>query len=136
MESRVEQAVALHQKGYNCAQAIICTYCDLFGVDEQTAYKMSEGFGLGMGMMETCGALTGGLMVAGLKNSAGVEEPGKTKGSTYKINRAMGEAFQKAAGSMLCAELKGRDTGTPLCSCEDCIRHGAKIVEGQLLSDR
>ena len=47
MESRVEQAVALHQKGYNCAQAIICTYCDLFGVDEQTAYKMSEGFGLG-----------------------------------------------------------------------------------------
>ena len=97
---------------------------------------MSEGFGLGMGMMETCGALTGGLMVAGLKNSAGVEEPGKTKGSTYKINRAMGEAFQKAAGSMLCAELKGRDTGTPLCSCEDCIRHGAKIVEEQLLSDR
>ena len=111
MESRVEQAVALHQKGYNCAQAIICTYCDLFGVDEQTAYKMSEGFGLGMGMMET-------------------------KGSTYKINRAMGEAFQKAAGSMLCAELKGRDTGMPLCSCEDCIRHGAKIVEEQLLSDR
>ena len=48
----------------------------------------------------------------------------------------MGEAFQKAAGSMLCAELKGRDTGTPLCSCEDCIRHGAKIVEEQLLSDR
>ena len=69
MESRVEQAVALHQKGYNCAQAIICTYCDLFGVDEQTAYKMSEGFGLGMGMMETCGALTGGLMMAGLKTA-------------------------------------------------------------------
>ena len=43
-QSRVEHAIALHQKGYNCAQAVICTYADLFGIDEQTAYKMSEGF--------------------------------------------------------------------------------------------
>ena len=51
-QSRVEHAIALHQKGYNCAQAVHCTYADLFGIDEQTAYKMSEGFGLGMGMIE------------------------------------------------------------------------------------
>ena len=56
-QSRVEHAIALHQKGYNCAQAVICTYADLFGIDEQTADKMSEGFGLGMGMMEVCGVL-------------------------------------------------------------------------------
>lgn len=133
MESRIEQAVALHQKGYNCAQAIVCTYADLFDIDTQTAYKMSEGFGLGMGMMEVCGALTGGLMIAGLQNSAGTQAPGATKGATYKINRTMGQAFEQATGSLLCSELKGRDTGTPLCSCEMCIRHGAQIVEQQLL---
>lgn len=133
-ESRVERAITLHQKGYNCAQAVICAYADLFDIDEQTAYKMSEGFGFGMGMMEVCGALTGGLMLAGLKNSAGVNAPGKTKGSTYKLNRTLGEAFQKAAGSVLCHELKGRDTGTPLCPCDACVRHGAQIVEDYLLS--
>ena len=85
MESRIEQAIARHHMGYNCAQAIVCTYADLFGIDEQTAYKMSEAFGFGMGMMEVCGALTGGLMLAGLQNSAGVETPGSTKAATYKI---------------------------------------------------
>lgn len=134
LESRVEHAIALHNKGYNCAQAVICAYADLFGVDEQTAYKMSEGLGLGMGMMEVCGALSGGLMLAGLKNSAGVDAPGASKGSTYKINRTLGEAFQKATGSVLCHELKGRDTGKPLCPCNACVRHGAQIVEDYLLS--
>lgn len=136
MESRIERAIALHDQGYNCAQAVVCAYADLFGVDEQTAYKMSEGFGLGMGMMEVCGALSGGLMLAGLQNSAGIEAPGATKGSTYKINRAMGEAFSQATGSLLCSELKGRDTGKPLCSCDACIRHGARIVEEMLLAER
>lgn len=135
MESRIEQAIARHHMGYNCAQAIVCTYADLFGVDEQTAYKMSEAFGFGMGMMEVCGALTGGLMLAGLQNSAGVETPGSTKAATYKIDRMLGEAFSEATGSLLCSELKGRDTGKPLCSCDDCIRHAARIIEEKLLAD-
>ncbi|MBS5150311.1 MAG: C_GCAxxG_C_C family protein [Butyricicoccus pullicaecorum] len=135
-QSRVERALALHQKGYNCAQAVICAYADLFDIDEQTAYKMSEGFGLGMGMMEVCGALTGGLMLAGLKNSAGIDAPGATKGSTYKLNRTLGQAFQQSTGSVLCHELKGRDTGTPLCPCDVCIQHGAQLVEEYLLSQK
>ena len=96
---------------------------------------MSEAFGFGMGMMEVCGALTGGLMLAGLQNSAGVETPGSTKAATYKIDRMLGEAFSEATGSLLCSELKGRDTGKPLCSCDDCIRHAARIVEEKLLAD-
>lgn len=51
MESRIEIALDKHRHGYNCAQAIVCTYCDLFGLDEETAFKVSEGFGGGMGGM-------------------------------------------------------------------------------------
>ena len=29
MKSRVEETIARHDKGYNCAQAVVCTYCDL-----------------------------------------------------------------------------------------------------------
>lgn len=133
MESRVEQAIALHHQGYNCAQAVVCTYADLFGLDVQTADKVSEGFGLGMGMMEVCGALTGGLMLAGMRGSAGMEAPGTTKGATYRVDRAMGEAFLQDVGSLHCAEIKGRDTGKVLCSCDDCIRHGCRLVEEFLL---
>ena len=41
-----------HKKGYNCAQTIACTYCDLVGVDEETMFKLTEALGLGMGGME------------------------------------------------------------------------------------
>ena len=50
MESRVQKAVDLREKhGYNCAQAILCAYADLYGLDEQTAYRIAEAFGTGMG---------------------------------------------------------------------------------------
>ena len=35
MESRIEETEKRHNKGYNCAQAVACTYCDLVGVDEE-----------------------------------------------------------------------------------------------------
>ena len=133
MEERQERAVALHEKGYNCAQAVVCAYCDLFGLEEETAYKMAEVFGLGMGMMEVCGALTGGFMLAGVKCSAGTDAPGTTKGQTYRQTRAMGEAFAAKNGTMLCRELKGVSTGKVLRPCPDCIRDGCALVEEMLL---
>ena len=32
-EHRVARATALFKEGYNCAQSVACTYCDLFGGD-------------------------------------------------------------------------------------------------------
>lgn len=29
MKTRVEETITRHNKGYNCAQAVACTYCDL-----------------------------------------------------------------------------------------------------------
>ena len=87
MKSRVEETIARHDKGYNCAQAVVCTYCDLLGIDEETAFKMSEGFGFGMGMTEVCGAVSGMTFIAGLKNSDGNLSAPKTKKDTYTLNR-------------------------------------------------
>ena len=50
MESRVDKATERHQKGYNCAQAVACTYADLVGMDEAAMFKVTEGFGAGMGL--------------------------------------------------------------------------------------
>ena len=69
---RKELAQEYFKKGYNCAQAILSTYADLFGLSEQDAYRIAEGFGTGMGAMgETCGAVTAAFMLIGLKNSNG-----------------------------------------------------------------
>ena len=46
--NRAQKAAEYHQKGYNCAQAIVCAFCDKVGLDEKTAFKVSEGLGLGV----------------------------------------------------------------------------------------
>ena len=134
MESRVKETIVRHDKGYNCAQAVACTYCDLFGYKEEDVFRMTEGFGFGMGCMAgTCGALSGAVLLAGLKNSDGQINAPKTKGKTYKLSRQLLERFQERCGSTICAELKGVTTGTPVHSCADCIKDAAAIVEEVLL---
>ena len=53
MESRVQKTLENHKKGYNCAQAVACAYCDLVGMDEQSVFRATEAFVLGMGGIQT-----------------------------------------------------------------------------------
>ena len=134
MESRVMEAKARHDRGFNCCQAVACTYCDLFGMDEETAFKACEAFGAGMGGMEgTCGAVSGAVFLAGLKNSCGDLEKPVSKGKTYQFSRAITAKCREKNGSLVCRDLKGIETGTPLRSCEGCILDAAALVEELLL---
>lgn len=136
MTSRVEEAVKRHKSGYNCAQAVVCTYCDLLGTQEKDAFRMSEGFGAGMGGKEnTCGALSGAVMLTGLKSSDGSLEAPKSKGRTYKLSKEITERFQQECGATICKELKGIETGTPRYSCPDCVRAAARIAEEVLFGE-
>ena len=45
-KSRVLEAAKKHKAGFNCCQAVVCTYADLLGIDETTCFRVSEGFGL------------------------------------------------------------------------------------------
>ena len=68
METRKHIAAEKLENGtHNCAQAIICTYADLIGIDEETGRNLGNAFGGGMGNMEgTCGAIVGAGIVLGL----------------------------------------------------------------------
>lgn len=128
--SKKEKAIELHDKRFNCCQAVACAFAEEIGVDEQTLFKLCEGFGLGMGCMEgTCGALSGAIMLAGLKNSDGNLDAPATKANTYKLSKEMLLKFKEKTGSTVCKELKGVETGKMLCSCPDCIRAGVEVVE-------
>lgn len=132
MNSRVQTAVDLREKhGYNCAQAILCAYADIFGLDEAAAYRIAEGFGTGMGGMgETCGALMGAFMLLGLKNGSPVGDKA-ARAALYKEIRDLSAAFQAEAGTTLCRELKGQ-TGLPVYPCAKCIETAAKLIEERI----
>lgn len=135
MKTRVEETIVRHDKGYNCAQAVACTYCDMVNVDEATMFKMTEALGLGMGGMEgTCGAVTGACVLAGMKRSSGNLERPDSKAESYKLSREIVKRFEEKNQSVVCKALKGVETGKVLRPCADCIRDAAMIAEQVLFA--
>ena len=95
-----ELAIAYHDKKFNCCQAVACAFAREVGVSEEVLFKAGEGFGLGMGGMEgTCGALSGAIMLAGMKNSDGNIENPATKASTYQLSKELLNQFREKTGS-------------------------------------
>lgn len=131
--TKKELAIAYHDKKYNCAQAVALAFADEVGVDKKTLFKICEGCGLGMGGMEgTCGAVTGAVILAGLKNSDGSLDDPKTKASTYQLSKEILRQFQSKNGSTVCKDLKGVETGKVLRSCPDCIMDAVEIAQDVL----
>ncbi|MBQ7222794.1 MAG: C_GCAxxG_C_C family protein [Bacteroidales bacterium] len=123
MESRVKQAVELDLSGQcNCAQAIVCTYCDKAGIDRETAYNMACAFGSGLGTGEgTCGSLVGAGIIIGLVS--------KDRAAARPLIRKIMNEFQARNGATQCKLLKGVGTGKPLCPCDKCIATSAELLE-------
>ena len=135
MTERIKQVEENYKKGYNCAQAVACAYCDLFGVAEQDAFRAVECFGRGMSVRATCGAVSTMAYLVGLKFSDGnLEKPG-TKRFCYDFFEPMSEAFAAKNKSTLCKDLKGIETGVPLRSCIGCMVDAAELVEQYLLDN-
>lgn len=132
--SKKDLAIAYHDKKYNCAQAVACAFADEAGVNKAVIFRMMEGFGLGMGCMEgTCGAISGAVALAGLKNSDGELDAPGTKTATYQLSKEILTKFQEKNGATLCKDLKGiTNGGTPLRSCPDCIMDAVEIA-GEVL---
>lgn len=108
MQSRADKAAELFKSGCNCSQAVFVTYCDLFGIDEETAFKMSCGFGGGMGRMrEVCGAFSGTVMLAGLATGSSEKGDRQATAKVYETVRALADEFKKENPSIVCKELLG-----------------------------
>lgn len=117
IEERAELGAELKRK-CNCCQAALLALADQTDLSEEQIMQLGSGFGSGMGNMEgTCGALVGAGMAAGFK---------LRQSSTTRFTRQISEDFRDRCGAVLCRELKGRDTGTVLCSCEDCVRNAIR----------
>ena len=133
MGSHVELAVSRRGHGYNCAQAIACTYADLVGMTEDQMFRLSEGFGAGMGGMEgTCGALAGVCILDGLLNSGGAGS--RTAPTTLKKMNAIVQEFRKQTGATRCRDLKGKGTLPAPVPCSECVRIAAELAEQTLFS--
>ena len=99
--SRAEEAKKQFEKGFLCAPVVFSTYSEQLGLEKALALKIACGFGAGIGRMgRTCGAVTGAVMVIGLKhgqvNLADVESREKT----FKLAKEFIDRFTALHGSI------------------------------------
>lgn len=110
MESRVSQFLDSFAGGYNCCQAVLSTYGELYGLDRKTALKLGTGMGGGAGHSgELCGFVSGACLVLGLKN--GTDAPA-SKLSVNPICLEFCDDFKAKYGSVNCRDILKRDIRT------------------------
>lgn len=129
--NRSDKAVELHARGYNCAQSVACAFSDLTDIPESLLYRVSEGFGNGMGTgYGMCGALSGAsLLIGPLLN--GVEKY-DTEILKQKRDEAFNEiidCFTSRTNTLICHEIKSGRDGEPIISCDECIVIAVNAVE-------
>ena len=113
MSEKVEKAKELFKSGYNCSQSVLAVFCEEFGLDLETALKISSSFGGGMGRMrEVCGTVSGMFMAVGLAMASAGDSPSE-KGEHYKRVQELARRFKEKNGSIICRELlQGVETST------------------------
>ena len=96
-----EKAAENFNKIYNCCQSVACTVCERYGVSQEDMFRMTEGFGSGIGgLKDTCGAVMGMfLRVAVLP---GPEDPGRSPAPSllHGLRGGRGPDFGRASEKM------------------------------------
>jgi C_GCAxxG_C_C family probable redox protein len=128
MNIREEKATALFADGYNCAQAVLGAYCEDNGLDINTALKLASGFSGGVRCGEICGAVSGAIIVIGLKCGFYIENDYKQKGYCNKKSYEFIEKFKEENGSIMCRDLLGVDIRHP----DDHKTLSAKEAQGSI----
>jgi C_GCAxxG_C_C family probable redox protein len=110
---KIEEIQDLFAKEIDCSQVVAGEFAEELGMDRETLWKLTSCYGGGMMCGETCGTVTGALMVIGMKY--GHSKPGDhdrkmemmAKVSEFK------KRFHEKYPSCLCRDLLGHDISQP-----------------------
>lgn len=123
-----EDAEALFTGGFNCAQAILAAYGADLGLERSVALKLAAAFGTGMADTgQICGAVSGSLLVIGLRFGAANAWNKMQKARVQKRADEFIEKFSALHGGISCRDLIGADLNT---------REGRKEARGNNVFDK
>lgn len=129
LNQRKEEALALRQEGFNCAQSVLMVFDDIIGMDKDTLCRLASGLGTGVGGSgELCGVPNAMAIAQGYQ----FPPEAKAKVASMKRARALMEEFKNYSGGKLrCADIKGSDQPIP---CNNLILKGIEILHNLYLS--
>ena len=119
-----EEAIRLHESGFNCAQSVLCACGKYTGLDDDTALALSAGFGGGVRCGEICGAISGAVMAIGMAYPFADASDTKAKERIAALTRECTGRFENEYGCVRCCELKASGY-----SCAALIEYAAALAE-------
>ena len=110
IEERAQRAKQNFLDGYNCCQAVLLAFQDIFGVSPETIATVASGFGGGMARMrEVCGTVSAMGMAAGFMSPAIHPKNMDERTANYALVQELAGKFREENGSIVCRELLGLD---------------------------
>ena len=107
-------AYAYEVKYHGCSQAVIAPFVELLGIGDDAVTMAASCFAGGCTRCLTCGALSGGLMVLGMKyGRRKIEDGMKPLEESFQVGCELVDRFQGEYGATNCCELLGRDLSDP-----------------------
>ncbi len=126
--TKAARALKNFRQGFNCAQAVVSAFSVELGLSPKTGHRVSQAFGGGMSRLGmTCGAVTGALMVIGLKHGKTRAKDDAARDKTYALSRKFIRRFQARHGSLNCRALLGHNIATA---------RGAKLIKQKNLHEK
>ncbi|MCM1304733.1 MAG: EAL domain-containing protein [Lachnospiraceae bacterium] len=140
-----EKADMLLRQQYHCSQALFGAFAEDFGLDLQTAFKVSTCFGAGMRQGDICGCVSASLMVLGM--AFGFYDAQDREQEMYgnqKTREFMERFRERMNGDVMCRDILAHDVATPegmkiikqagliLKNCPRPINHSIDILEEML----
>ena len=114
IEQRAQSARQNFLDGYNCCQAVLLAFQDIWGTDEKTIATIASGFGGGMARMrEVCGTVSAMCIAAGFMSPAIRPKNMEERTANYTLVQELAGVFRKENGSIVCRELLGLDRKLP-----------------------
>ena len=98
--------------GFNCAQAVFSSFSEDYGLDAEPARKIAGGLGGGARAAELCGAVSGAVLVIGLKYGQETADDVDTKLKCYTEAEEFIRRFRAANGNIVCRSLLDCDITT------------------------
>lgn len=112
--TRAETARAFMREDFSCAQAVLATFAREMGIEPDLALRVAGSLGGGVTRMgETCGAVSGALMVVGLRHAMTHPHDTLQKDRAYASGQEFAAEFIRRFGSMRCKELLEVDVSQP-----------------------
>jgi C_GCAxxG_C_C family probable redox protein len=106
--TKSDSALASFKSGFTCSSAVFSAFSEELGLDGETAKKIACGFGAGISRTgNICGAVSGAIMVIGLKYGKAEQGDNAATEKTRALTRQFIREFTQKNGSVNCTELLG-----------------------------